>query len=124
MNLCLARLLVLLVLILAVPALAQAPMGTVHLHNGGRIHGELMEVLPGEQVRLRLADGSIRSIPWSEVASVDDPSAAPAPAEQTPAPQPAPAAPMAPAPYVQEAPAALPAPTLDSKQVTLALFGS
>lgn len=135
MNLQLVRLLPLLplILVLAGSAGAQAPLGTVHLHNGGRIHGELMEVLPGEQVRLRLADGTVRSIPWSDVARVDDPNIAPTPASEpqrgqaSPAPRPAAAPRSAPEraePYFKELAGAAQDPEEQSTQVTLALFGS
>jgi hypothetical protein len=49
----------------------------VHLRNGGFVRGELIELQPGTLVRLKLADGTVRDIPWAEVDHVQDPSLPP-----------------------------------------------
>jgi hypothetical protein len=72
-------LIVLSVLFAAFEALA-GPLGTVHLKNGGRVHGELMVVEPGDHVLVRLADGTAKKIAWDRVLKVQDDPPAPAPA--------------------------------------------
>ena len=79
-----------LVVVVGLPrAAAAAPEGTVFLRNGGRIHGELMEVVPDEYVTVRLADGSVRKIDWDQVLRVDEKPAAPPPAASPGPPRPA-----------------------------------
>lgn len=86
-----------LALILAgLPCLAlAAPEGTVYLKNGGRIHGEIMEVEPDEFVTVRLPDGSVRKIEWERVERVDD--------KPAPTPPPAPARPVSSEPAAPKA---------------------
>ncbi len=68
-------------------ALAQTAPGTVYLKNGGRVSGDLMEVLPGERVSVKLANGQTKVIVWSEVARVEDkPAVAAAATAAAPAP--------------------------------------
>jgi hypothetical protein len=71
------------------PAAAVTPTsasGAVHLRNGGFVRGELIELQPGTLVRLKLADGTVRDIPWADVDHVQDPSLPPpAPGAATPA---------------------------------------
>jgi hypothetical protein len=43
---------------------------TVLLKNGGRVMGLLMEVDPDGHVSLRLADGTVRKIPWADVKEI------------------------------------------------------
>jgi hypothetical protein len=62
----------------------------VHLRNGGFVRGELIELQPGVSVRLKLADGTVRDIPWADVDHVEDPA--------LPPPAPAPSQPSAQAP--------------------------
>jgi hypothetical protein len=71
---------------------AWAIPGTVRLKNGGWVEGDVLEVLPGQSVSVRIADGSVRQIPWAEVERVDEQAAsAPPPAtEQAAAPIPPP----------------------------------
>jgi hypothetical protein len=56
------------------------------MRNGGFVRGELIELQPGTLVRLKLGDGTVREIPWSEVDHVEDPSLPP----PAPAPRSAP----------------------------------
>jgi hypothetical protein len=50
---------------------------TVHLKAGGFVRGELIEVQPGKMVRIKLADDTVRELPWAEVDYVDDPTLPP-----------------------------------------------
>ena len=61
------------------PAAAPAPAasGTVFLKNGGFVRGELIELQPGVMVRVKLADGTVRDVPWAEVDHVTDPTLPP-----------------------------------------------
>lgn len=52
-------------------AAAQAK-GAVRLRNGGTLYGELMEVMPGDYVRIRQADGTSRTVKWADVERVDE----------------------------------------------------
>jgi len=62
----------------ATAATAPTPgSGTVHLRNGGFVRGELIELQPGTLVRVKLADGTVRDIPWADVDHVQDPSLPP-----------------------------------------------
>lgn len=79
---------------------AWALPGTVRLKNGGWIEGEILEMLPGEHVSVRLADGAARTIPWAEVERVEQGQAAAAQAA------PAGAAPAVTAPETPSEPAA------------------
>ena len=95
-----------LLLTLASPAWATGD-DMVLLKSGGRVRGTVVVEDPGKGVRIRLADGTIRDIPASEVQSVVYESA-PAPA----APPPAVAPPGVPPVVLQVAPpAAAPATT-------------
>jgi hypothetical protein len=89
---------------------AWALPGTVRLKNGGWVEGEILEMLPGERVSVRGADGTTRTIPWAEVERVDQGQPAPAaaaPAAAAPAALPAPSeAPTAAAPEIASEPAA------------------
>jgi hypothetical protein len=90
-----------LTLVATLPRVAlAAPHGTVHLKNGGRIHGELMEVLPDEYVTVRLPDGTVRKIPWEKVGEV----------KETPASQPAAAVAAQPTAPVPRGPVVAPQP--------------
>lgn len=71
----------------AANASSAAGAGTVHLKNGGFVRGELIELQPGTLVRVKLADGSVREVPWSDVDHVTDPSLPPpAPRAASPGP--------------------------------------
>lgn len=59
-------------LLLTTPGLVGADPGGVDLVEGGRINGDVMSVLPGDGVTIRLADGSVVSVPWVDVAAVED----------------------------------------------------
>ena len=63
-------------MLLASTALADS---TVHLKNGGFVRGDVMEVQPNVSVRVRLADGSVKEIAWSEISQIEE-TAAPPPA--------------------------------------------
>lgn len=89
---------------LAWGSVAFAIEGTVRLKNGGFIHGDVLEHLPGERVSVRTSDGAVRNIPWEEVERVEEGSAA-APAPEPPAAaQPAAPAAVEPAPTYGHAP--------------------
>jgi hypothetical protein len=81
---------------------ASAPLDTVFLKNGGRVRGTVIEEEPERGVRLKLADGTLRSIKPSEVDHVTyADAAAPSPppaAPVTTAPLPVASAPVAPTP--------------------------
>jgi hypothetical protein len=65
-------------------SVALAIEGTVRLKNGGFIHGDVLEHLPGERVSVRTSDGSVRNIPWEEVERVEEGAASePAAAQST-----------------------------------------
>jgi hypothetical protein len=78
--------------------------GVVHLRNGGFVRGELIELQPGVLVRVKLADGTVRELAWSEVDHIDDPALPP------PAPR-AESAPTLPAAAAGAAAATAPGPT-------------
>jgi hypothetical protein len=42
------------------------------LKNGGRVSGELVEVLPGKYVTIRIVTGEVRKLEWAEVDHVGD----------------------------------------------------
>ena len=73
---------------LGLPQSALAADTTVRLKSGGLVRGELMELQPKVSVRVRLADGEVRAIPWSEIAQIDE-AAPPSPAPATESPRPA-----------------------------------
>lgn len=70
------------------PRTALAADTTVRLKSGGLVRGELMELQPKVAVRLRLADGEVRSIAWSEISQIDEAAPAPSPAQAIQAPRP------------------------------------
>lgn len=81
---------------------------TVQLKGGGFVSGEVMEATPGQSVRVQMADGTVREIPWTDIERIDAPPPQPVPAP-VPAPQayqvqPAYAAPQLPppSPYAAE----------------------
>ena len=76
------------VTLLASSALARAD-DVVHLKNGGFIRGIVMEEQPDKGVTIRLADGTVRSVPAGDLSSVDYEHARPP--SPGPAPSPAPA---------------------------------
>ena len=61
----------------AAPAAAGSASSVVFLKNGGLLRGELMELQPGTLVRMKLADGTVRDLPWAEVDRITDPSLPP-----------------------------------------------
>lgn len=76
----LVRGIVVVVCLLGCVATAAAD-ATVHLKNGGRVRGELMEVVPEQSASVMLRDGSVRRIGWADIARIDDDvGGAPAPA--------------------------------------------
>lgn len=103
-------------------AQASAPLDTVFLTNGGRLRGTILEDDPARGVTLQMIDGTLRSLPRSEVSRVlyaQDPPAPREPAPSSPAtgasphpqaPPPAAEPPTAapPPPDVQAAPPATP----------------
>lgn len=52
---------------------------TVHLKGGGFVSGEVMEATPGQSVRVQMADGSTREIPWTDIERIDAPPPQPPP---------------------------------------------
>jgi hypothetical protein len=75
-----------------------APDRIVRLHDGSIYRGELVELVVGDHITLKLATGEVKRFEWNTVRASEDAVAAPAP---PPAPAPAPAAygePRAPAP--------------------------
>jgi hypothetical protein len=62
--------------LLAMSALARAD-DVVHLKNGGFIRGIVMEEQPDKGVTIRLADGTVRSVPANDLGSVDHEQARP-----------------------------------------------
>lgn len=70
----------------AAAAPAASSGATVHLKNGGLVRGELIELQPGTSARLKLADGTIREVPWAEIDHIDDPSLPPPPPAASAAP--------------------------------------
>jgi hypothetical protein len=70
------------------PDLVHAEAGVIRLKNGGFINGDIMEVMPQQYATIKLADGTIRKIEWSDIERVDT--------SATTAPEPAPAAAQAP----------------------------
>ena len=92
---------------------AQEQPDIVRLKNGGMMRGTLIEAVPGQVVRIKLIDGTIREIPPDLVAfagSVRDDRAA---AASGPAPTPAPTV---------VAPAPTPPPVLRSDRIRLRLM--
>jgi hypothetical protein len=91
-----------------------ASVDTVFLANGGMFRGTVAELVPGQPVTIRLADGRTRRVPWKDILRVTTAdglevpggaAAAPlAPAVAPPAPSPAPT-PAARQPAVAPAPA-------------------
>ena len=75
-------------------ALADEGTDTVYLKSGGVVRGAVMEYDPGGEARVRLADGTVRTIPAGLIARVA--MAADRPAPVAPAAAPAPAGPTAP----------------------------
>jgi hypothetical protein len=71
--------------VLAVSVVAHAD-DVVYLKDGGRIRGTVMEEQPDRGVTIRLADGSVRSVPTDEVKIVDYGEALTHPQEATPVP--------------------------------------
>jgi hypothetical protein len=61
-----------LAIVLTAPQTVFAAETTVRLKNGGVVHGELMETQPNVSVRVRLADGEVREIPWANVARIEE----------------------------------------------------
>ena len=51
---------------------AQAKAGTVRLKNGGWVEGDVMVVVPDQEVVVRLADGTVRTLAWADVERVDE----------------------------------------------------
>jgi hypothetical protein len=66
----------------------------VYLKDGGRIRGTVMEERPDRGVTIRLADGSVRSVPTDEVKIVDYGEALTHPQALTPLPSPTPVPPQ------------------------------
>lgn len=66
-----------MVLVLAVPAGAQAPPDVVELRNGGMVRGTLVENIPGDHVTIQIATGELRTFPSSDVLRVGPAPAAP-----------------------------------------------
>lgn len=56
----------------AIPSTSHADQGGVELVNGGRINGDVMVVMPGDHVAIRLADGTAVSVAWADIARVFD----------------------------------------------------
>lgn len=54
------------------PTTARADRGGVDLTNGGRLNGQITSVQPADHVLVLLADGTTRSVPWSEVVRIYD----------------------------------------------------
>jgi hypothetical protein len=78
----------------AFPTTSFADEGGVELTNGGRMNGNVMVVVPGEHVALRLADGTTVYVGWSDVLRVyDGPRVYEASGQVTVAPRPVPAPP-------------------------------
>lgn len=78
----------LIVSILLSSSAVWAVPGKVRLKNGGWVEGDVLEVQPEDHVTVRIADGTVRQIPWAEVEGVDEqppPTPAPAPAAAEPA---------------------------------------
>jgi hypothetical protein len=69
-------------------SVALAIEGTVRLKNGGFVHGDMLEHLPGERVSVRTSDGTVRNIPWEEVERVEEGSGRAREAELDARPQP------------------------------------
>ncbi len=55
-----------------IPSTSYADQGGIELANGGRINGDVMVVMPGDHVAIRLADGTAVSVAWADVARVFD----------------------------------------------------
>jgi hypothetical protein len=93
--------------LLLIPGSAHADV--IHLSNGTKLEGTIVELTPEDSLLVRDASGTERRVPWADLASIER-SAPPAPAPAAPAPAPAPA-PAAPAPApAPAAPAPAPAP--------------
>jgi hypothetical protein len=73
-----ARFASVLVVVLSFTSAALAD-STVHLKSGGFVRGEVMEVQPEVVVRVRLADGTVREIPWADLARIEDEAPPPPP---------------------------------------------
>src|SRR5690242_17082497 len=56
----------------ATPAAGAVTTSVVFLKNGGFVRGQVMEARPNAFVRLKLADGTVREVPWAEVERVAD----------------------------------------------------
>ena len=103
------------VLIAVCPATAYAKAATIRLKNGGWIEGEVMAVVPDQDVSIRLADGTVRSVAWADVERIEEP---PPPAAEPVAPPVA--APVAPP---KAAPVAIETPRPAASRATLGLYG-
>jgi hypothetical protein len=59
------------------PAAAAEQRLTVELKDGSSLRGELVEKVPGKQLTLLLGSGEVRTIEWTNIARIEEPSAAP-----------------------------------------------